>query len=188
MTDVAELKEYLREHLFYELMMLRYTLGRIQHVKSQVLWNALFESFGMHARNLYAFLRNERDHRNVIASDFVDQFNCGRENKIAGTMDRLNQQLLHLGRRRHQSGPQKLDTSDAIKVAEWIEKMLKKFSKELKEPYLKDWKPDDADLSEIDVTVLASTTPSQSSHPVAISSRNTSIGRRGVTETRFKKP
>jgi len=175
--DNIERQEYLREHLFYELLMLRYTLGRIKNNVTQILWNALFESFCLHARNLYGFLRNERDNRNVIASDYIDQFTCGRQNKIAGTMDRLNQQLLHLGKRRYQSGEEKLDTSDAIEIAKWIEEGIKKFSEELRDPYVGHWKQDDADPSNADKTASLAETPSQSNNPTFLLSRTTSAGR-----------
>jgi hypothetical protein len=91
MSSNEEKKEYLSEHLFYELLMLRYTAMQLKEVREQLAWNSFFESFGVHARNLYDFARNERDSRNFKASDFVDKFDCGENESIRGLMEKLRQ-------------------------------------------------------------------------------------------------
>jgi len=51
-------KAYLQEHLPYELKMLRYTYGQLLQKQHCLSWNAHFESFAVHARNLVNFLTN----------------------------------------------------------------------------------------------------------------------------------
>jgi hypothetical protein len=55
--------EHLEEHVPYELLMLRFTLGKLRTEKHPLAWNAMLESFAVHARNLYSFLANKGDHQ-----------------------------------------------------------------------------------------------------------------------------
>jgi hypothetical protein len=164
-SSVTERQEYLREHLSYELLMLRYTATRLEHVRDQLLWNSLFESFGVHARNLYDFLRNEADSRNFKASDFVDDFDCGEIESVRGLIDKLRQQLLHLGKRRFKHGGIKLNSENAAKIDGWIEKAIAKFAAELPEQYREYWNPGDADPKKGELTAEPGMAPTQSSHP-----------------------
>ena len=62
--------DYLKEHLPYMLKMLRYTFSRMQDEPNYLSWNAHFESFAIHARNLVNFLTNA-DKNNLKAGEFV---------------------------------------------------------------------------------------------------------------------
>lgn len=172
--------------------MLRYTASRLPHINTQLLWNTLFESFGVHARILYDFLRNEKDSRNFKASDFVDRFECGEIESIRGLMEKLRQQLLHLGKRRYRDGEHKLNVENAMKIKEWIEKGLAKFTKELGEPYRNHWNPDDADPTKEDPNITMAGAPTQSSHPFAVKSEPDLItstdSSRSITYTGYRKP
>jgi len=58
-TDQEKLS-YLDEHISYQVIMLNYTFMRITTFKpstqeEELDWNALLESFGVHARNLIDF-------------------------------------------------------------------------------------------------------------------------------------
>jgi hypothetical protein len=45
-------RDYLEEHLPYMMKMLRYTHGQMLQKQHYLCWNAHFESFAVHARNL----------------------------------------------------------------------------------------------------------------------------------------
>jgi hypothetical protein len=78
MTD-AELLEYSREHLDYEVWMLEETAGRLLHAPlhfDRVIKNTVVESFTIHARALTAFLYPDqcRHHpTDVAADDYVTE-------------------------------------------------------------------------------------------------------------------
>jgi hypothetical protein len=123
MSSQQDRLAYLPEHFFYELLMLRYTAMRVQEVQSQLLWNALYESFAVHARNLYDFLRNEDDQRNFKASDYIKEFDCGKLT-IKGKIDRMQQQVLHLGKQRVMPESQRRVNADDVKdIQKWIEEV-----------------------------------------------------------------
>lgn len=79
MDDRGKLKDWTREHLFYEWQMLRHSLRRaasLQCPAQQLDFNAYLESCAIHARVLYGFLTNDKGsgNNNVVASDFVQGF------------------------------------------------------------------------------------------------------------------
>jgi hypothetical protein len=66
-------RDYLDEHLPYTLKMLRYTHGQMLQQQHYLSWNAHFESFAVHARNLVNFLTSN-DKSNFEAKDFVKRY------------------------------------------------------------------------------------------------------------------
>ena len=75
MSDESDrLQAYLEDHLAYEVLMLRHALTKITTFQHPLEWNAYFESFVVHARNLYAFLTNDDDSRTFKARDFINGF------------------------------------------------------------------------------------------------------------------
>jgi hypothetical protein len=92
----AEKAELIRQHPPYELDMLNITLERITRVTPTTThsaipeWNAYFESFAVHARNLRDFLTNDGDSRNFQAKDFVDRYRASDKNKTSGMFQDLD--------------------------------------------------------------------------------------------------
>jgi hypothetical protein len=71
----AEMLRYLEEHVAYERTMLGYTYARLHDTAPGVGWNVVYESFGIHARNLYDFFRNEGKTQTPFrADDYVDSW------------------------------------------------------------------------------------------------------------------
>jgi hypothetical protein len=147
--------------------MLRFTRMRLKGVQEQLLWNALYESFGVHARNLYDFLRDEKDSRNFKASDFVQNFELDDRNDVHGLMQTMYQQLLHLGKRRAAAKNGKIDVTDIEKIATWIEAGVHKFTAELQPPFRQHWKPTAADpaAAAVETYEIEPSTPQRSSSP-----------------------
>jgi hypothetical protein len=124
--------EHLEEHIPYELLMLRFTLGRLKGEKHPLAWNAMLESFAVHARNLYWFLINKRNHQeDHVASDFTVSYMVPSKSAMMGPFQRLNQQVMHLGTQRKKADTEKFQSDDAEKVAKWIEGALPKFREAL---------------------------------------------------------
>jgi hypothetical protein len=129
MTMTASQRDYLQEHIPYMLKMLRYTHGQMRQDQHYLSWNAHFESFAIHARNLTSFLTNG-DKGNVKASDFVEEY---REHigDQSGRMQRLRAQVFHLAKERPKVVIGKFNSDDANEIFEWIEKNFACFLSEL---------------------------------------------------------
>src|SRR5690348_6320725 len=98
MADGQQKRDYLDEHIPYMLKMLRYTDGQMLQEQHYLSWNAHFESFAVHARNLVNFLAN-KDTGNFKAHEFVPDFKA-RTSDIGGLMSKLDQQVFHLAKAR----------------------------------------------------------------------------------------
>jgi hypothetical protein len=71
--DTEDKLKYLREHVAYEREMLEFTYARLHKTEPGKEWNMAYESFAVHARNLYDFLRNEgKRQTNFRADDYVE--------------------------------------------------------------------------------------------------------------------
>src|SRR5205814_9444036 len=98
-ADAAKI-EYINEHLFYEYEMLQYSLDKLKSCTDQLDWNAYFVSFVVFGRNLYRFLLNRRDNRTFRVGDFTDGYRPPKPGQIAGIIQKLDAQVLHLGKGR----------------------------------------------------------------------------------------
>jgi len=115
----AEQRDYLEEHLPYMLKMLRYTYAQMQQQQHYLSWNAHFESFAVHARNLTRFLTNN-DKGNFKANEFASEYRAQIGDE-SGPMSRLQRQVFHLAKRRPKDVVAKFDIDDAKGVIDWIE-------------------------------------------------------------------
>lgn len=121
MPKNEELSDYLREHYAYELMMLRYTHRRLRFVGDQLLWNALFESCVMHARNLRDFYTNKGGNRTYGARDFGSP-DIGKRNYDSGAFQKMNEQMEHLSTQRVSGAEQgKLTLGRVDEIVAWLE-------------------------------------------------------------------
>lgn len=119
---------YLEDHLPYELGMLRYTHEKLANVRDQLDWNAYFESFCVHARNLYLFLAGG-DPNNMKAAYFIPGFKkTPRTNNL---FPRLLGQVFHLSPRRESEAAKKVALEDASAMRDWIEDGIRDFENEL---------------------------------------------------------
>lgn len=139
MDDKLSPAEWLKEHLAYELDMLHFTLERISVLPESPEWNAHFESFAVHARNLYGFLTNDSGQGNYNASDFVPHFRSAKTDLTKGAFPKLLFQVLHLGKRRPTSTHGKFTLDICRQFYSWIEENFKMFTDQLGEPYASAW-------------------------------------------------
>ena len=109
--------EYLREHLAYEREMLGFTFNKIFQEQSQLNWNSYFESFGIHSRNLFDFLRSDGNSTDFCANDFVKNYKHDPIN--VPKIDPFNESFFHMTKARARKA--KVNIGDAQAIARWID-------------------------------------------------------------------
>jgi hypothetical protein len=126
MAADARYRDFLAEHLPYELAMLHHCFGRFDVPGAD--WNAFMESFCIHARNLKQFVTNDKGKGNncVVASDFAD-FHEPVPPNLTGAFQRLNSQMAHLAKTRTTAAAAKFTRDDAENVRAWLNAALEKF-------------------------------------------------------------
>lgn len=121
---------YLKEHIKYEREMLRFTYDMLFSSDGK-RWCAMFESFGLHARNLYDFLRNEGGAGTTFrAVDYARDHKKPGHSNVDGKM---NASFFHLHKDRLEGRP--VDLSDAIEIGAWIDREWAKWAKKLGEAF-----------------------------------------------------
>src|SRR4051794_4626894 len=110
MASQAERRDWIKEHLSYELLMLRYTFGKLYEVQSGLDWNAYYESFCTHARLLRDFLTNKSGSTNFDAKEFVDGFKESVPRPASDIMADMNNEVFHSGKSRPSDGAEKLNS------------------------------------------------------------------------------
>jgi hypothetical protein len=139
MTTEGEIA-YLREHVRYEVVMVRWAFGQIQPLPPSLERNAFIECFAVHARALFEFLASEGDARSVDALVYVEGFRPDGAADASRKVAALNEQVFHFGKR--DDAKLKFDASDdGAWVLQWLEAALDKFNSELSSPYPNDWLP-----------------------------------------------
>ncbi len=169
MATKAERISYLKEHLTYEVLMLRYTAKFLTSEANQLAWNAHFESFCVHARSLYEFLTNSGDSRNFAAKDYSTA--AAQKEKMIGIVNRLNEQVMHLTKNRFTDEQKKVTLDDVRRASAWMQEKLQDFVNALREPYNKVW-DEDAATPPSAGTLMVSTTGS----PLTASSQPQVVG------------
>src|SRR5271169_3273197 len=100
--------EHLTEHLPYELLMLRHTRERMSSPRYPLDWNAHYESFAVHARNLFDFLMNDATQANFKASHF-STFKASKNAEVQRLIRQdFHSQILHLGKNRESDEDRKV--------------------------------------------------------------------------------
>src|ERR1700685_532695 len=102
---------YLNEHVFYELLMLKYAAQRLENEPDQLVWNATFAAFNVSARNLYYFV-GRRDGDNVNVADYrtyCQSLQRGSIHTVETILRDLNAQCLHLGKKRFKEADKKMN-------------------------------------------------------------------------------
>ena len=123
----ADMLQYLKEHVAYERTMLGYTYARLHDTALGTGWNVVYESFGIHARNLYDFLRKEGKTQTTFrADDYVKNWPKPKALLIFNEFDvflfhmstvRAERQKMNLGRL------QQIGTWLDIQWANWVGKL-----------------------------------------------------------------
>jgi hypothetical protein len=140
MSSKDEELDWLRQHLSYEVEMLRYTMERAASFEKPCPdYHVYYESFAVHARLLKEFLCNDGGGGNFQAKNFVAKFKPTRLNDFHGPFATLNNQGFHPGKCRPATGDGKFNSDDCWRVYEWLEAQMARFQASLDEPYRSEW-------------------------------------------------
>ena len=137
-TSDGEKIEYLTKHLAYERQMLGYTFSQLHSQGNQLAWNAHFESFCIHARNLYCFLNNRKGSATLRACDFSPAWAGRSNNQILQNMDTF---IFHLSAGRLKR--KRFDFGQVQAIGMWLDGQWASWANELQDPFndLTDGKP-----------------------------------------------
>jgi hypothetical protein len=123
MTSKQDLERYLSEHLAYERKMLGHTYEKLS-LPLSLDWCAYFESFGIHARNIYHFLRHDGTKNTTIRADhYVPQHKKPESSHID---PRMNESFFHLSTKRLDGKP--VNLQDAIDIGVWLDREWKSWA------------------------------------------------------------
>lgn len=160
---------YLKEHLSYEFSMLNFTFRQLEGIeKRRLFWNALYESFFVHFRNVSTFLKDSEAHSgNWKVSKFLPTFQLSdsEKRKITGLVLRIESQIMHMGKLRGPNSNQ-INIADIRNAHAWCERNMTDFINQLSPIFQNAYK--DGLFSENDTWVtiqLGPEGPSTSSNP-----------------------
>jgi hypothetical protein len=113
--EIAKMRGIIGYHFVYEVEMLKSTFALLQNgADSQVIANALIESFCLHARILVDFFKG---HGGAAAAEFADGYEPFKGGNIrAELITKLNTQIAHLTYQRTAVDAQKIETSDRAEL------------------------------------------------------------------------
>jgi hypothetical protein len=133
-------KNYLENHLPYELTMMEHTFARLHDTKDDADRNAFLESFCVHAPNLKMFLTGDRGggSNGVISADF-GQSSDSVQRHLTGAFQRLNEQIAHLAKNRTILPQEKFTSEDAVCIMKWIIPAMDRFVKNLPDEDRQRW-------------------------------------------------
>ena len=131
---------YLEERISYELVMLNYTFMRlltssVTTANEQLELNAHLELFGVHARNLVAFLSGKSAGDVRSAADYVADFEVPGNTRPQQTLVKLEKQILRVTVLRATDPQEKFNADYARKLYAWIVPAILKFHDQLGPSY-----------------------------------------------------
>ena len=128
--SVEEKLAFLRDHLAYEREMLGHAFSQLHALPAGLAWNANYESFAVHARNLYDFLRNDGKQKNFKAFQFVPDW---APPKFLDQFNGLDPFVFHMGMERGEAT--KLDLATLGVLGTWLDQHWKAWVNRLPQPF-----------------------------------------------------
>lgn len=127
-----ELCDYLEKHLSYERDMLGFTAPLLMSATG-LDWCVMFEGFGLHARNIHDFLRNEGSASTTFrACDYVNDYKARDNSNIK---EKMNQSFFRLSSNRLKDSP--VNLQDISELGSWIDRNWADWASQLREPFSK---------------------------------------------------
>lgn len=138
-------EELIGEHLAYEIKMLHETRKALrgEPVSTEVIANAVMESFCIHARNLNEFFFESPRWKDVLkASEFAASDYRKPENSDdrRALFDRINKQISHLSRERTSAPQEKIGPADREEMYSWVYAFLEYFDGHVRPELRSAWK------------------------------------------------
>ena len=143
-NDLSREEELIGEHLSYEIKMLHETRKALrgEPVSSQVIANALMESFCLHARNLNEFFLEVIRPDTLKASDFATSDYRRPENHEdrRALFQKINKQVHHMTTERTSVPEDKIGPADREEMYSWVHAFLRHFAKYIRPELHRVWK------------------------------------------------
>jgi hypothetical protein len=137
------MEDIIKEHLPYEMAMLRATFKYLQLDHGEVIDNALINSFCVHARNLIDFFAGTKEAQDrSIAKTFTDPaYNPfkGHDVRREPIYGKLNKQITHLAYGRATADSEKIGPKDWEALLRLINEEADNFVSHLKPVYKRLW-------------------------------------------------
>jgi hypothetical protein len=150
MSSMNQKIEHLGDHLPYEVLMLRHSYQRTLEDRHALDWNAFYEAFAVHARNLFDFLMNRGGSNNFSARDFSACFAARKDDAVERLINQnLNWQVFHFGKQRKSEEDEKVGKEQRKAVFEWIEENFNVFAEALDRDLAPYWYPERADPKKV---------------------------------------
>src|SRR6266853_2093611 len=128
-SKIGKDKEFIKEHLSYEIDMLRsVSLLLIRQGKEWAVQNAFIESFCIHSLNLLEFFCKDKNAWPV--TDFCD-VSYRPMPRPQSLLMRISNQIAHLGQNRTSDIAKKINAADPT-ILQMIENEIERFSQHLK--------------------------------------------------------
>jgi hypothetical protein len=130
----------------YELEMMRVNLLRAREASAkgsdyQLDYNSHYESWAIHARNLYKFLNSDDDKRtNYHAQDYVVGFSPKKSSDTIRILQKLDPEIFHMGTRRPKTVNDQVNLADVNVFTEWVEDAFEDFLTQLASVYPNAWR------------------------------------------------
>jgi hypothetical protein len=142
--------EHLGDHLPYEVLMLRHSYQRTLEDRYALDWNAFYEAFAVHARNLFDFLMNKGGSSNFNARDFSASFAAREDAAVQRLINQdLYWQVFHFGKQRKSEEDEKVGKEQRKAVFECIEENFNVFTEALDRDLGPYWYPERADPEKV---------------------------------------
>ena len=150
MSSMNQKIEHLGDHLPYEVLMLRHSYQRTLEDRYALDWNAFYEAFAVHARNLFDFLMNKGGSNNFNARDFSASFAAREDAAVQRLINQdLHWQVFHFGKQRKSEEDEKVGKEQRKAVFEWIEENFNVFTEALDRDLGPYWYPERADPEKV---------------------------------------
>ena len=166
-NNETEISKFLQEHITYERIMLGHTYIKIHSAICQLDWNAYYESFCVHARNLYDFLRNEGSNNTFFAGKYVSGWQKPQHDDRFNKLDSF---IFHMSQNRLEK--QKPNTENLQFIGKWIDKHWQIWHAKLNDPYKALISSDPVC---VDVPAILTSTFSTSNHVTSSSTSSHSV-------------
>jgi hypothetical protein len=139
----TDLIDYLT-NVRYELDMMRINLHRARAfskggLKNQLDYNSHYESWAIHARNLYKFLNSDDRRPSYRAQDYKEHFSPTKTNDTKRILQKLEPEVFHMGDRPTVTQDQ-VNLADVSIFSEWVEEVFVEFIKEIPKVYGDAWR------------------------------------------------
>ena len=121
---------FLVDHIAYEREMLAFCFKKLHETTAGLEWNAFYESFGIHARNIYDFLRNDGTKGTTFRANFYYK---SWKSLAYKDFNNVNGFIAHMSLDRLNG--EKLNLEKIQKMGAWLDEEFKNWGEKIEENF-----------------------------------------------------